>query len=336
LLAAATAASEPGEAVLADPPPRLISQFGFFPDGPLAEPAAGIVRYDLATPLFSDSALKYRAVFVPAGQRIAYEPDEAFQFPVGSALIKTFAYPDDFRRPGEGVRVIETRLLLRRPEGWLALAYVWNETQTDAELKIAGKQVPVEFVDRSGNAVRFIYSVPNKNQCKGCHELNGELVPLGPKARNLNRVFDAGAGPANQLEAWRDRSILDGLPPMAEISAAPNFANANEPLDARARAWLDVNCGHCHRDGGPASNAGLNLDIAETDPVRLGIGKRPAAAGRGAGDREFDIVAGEPDRSILLYRIESTEPGVMMPEVGRHLADPEGAALIREWIASLR
>jgi hypothetical protein len=63
--------------------------------------------------------------------------------------------------------------------------------------------------------------------------------------------------------------------------------------------------------------------------------KRPAAAGRGSGDREFDIVPGEPDRSIIVYRVQSIEPGVMMPELGRHIGDPDAVALLAEWIASL-
>jgi len=334
--ATGVSAGEPLQAILADTPANLISEYGLFPKGPLGEPAANVVRYDLVTPLFSDHALKFRAVYVPTGEKIAFEPHEALRFPVGSALIKTFAFPADFRKPGEAIRVIETRLLLRRPDGWQALAYVWNEDQSDAELKVAGKKVPVEFVDREGRPVSFTYSVPNRNQCKACHDLNDEIVPLGPKARNLNRETDHGGRAFNQLEAWVDRGILADLAPLAVVERAANWADRSEPLEARARSWLDVNCGHCHRDGGPASNSGLFLDAGEADPVRLGIGKRPAAAGRGAGDRLFDIVAGEPDRSILLYRVESTEPGVMMPELGRHLADLDATALIRAWIASLR
>jgi hypothetical protein len=47
------------------------------------------------------------------------------------------------------------------------------------------------------------------------------------------------------------------------------------------------------------------------------------------------IVPGAPDRSILAYRISSTEPGIAMPELGRTVPDPEGHALIREWIAGM-
>jgi hypothetical protein len=106
-------------------------------------------------------------------------------------------------------------------------------------------------------------------------------------------------------------------------------------LAERARAWLEMNCAHCHNPAGPAQQSGLDLRMAQADLTRGGLWKSPVAAGRGSGGRWYDIVPGKPDASILVYRIASTEPGVMMPELGRRLVDEEGLALVREWIASL-
>ncbi|MDF7777395.1 hypothetical protein P1X14_19215, partial [Sphingomonas sp. AOB5] len=58
----------------------------------------------------------------------------------------------------------------------------------------------------------------------------------------------------------------------------------------------------------------------------------PVAAGRGSGGGEFAIAPGHADRSILIYRLESTDPGIAMPELGRATVHAEGAALLREWI----
>lgn len=320
-------------AIMAEKPPRLLSEYGFFPGPGLTGPAGGLVAYDLATPLFSDRALKFRHVHVPEGKTAAYAPSEAFDFPVGSALIKTFAYPADFREPQADIRLIETRLLLRRADGWLALAYVWNEEQTDAELKIAGKRLPVSFLDEQGSEVSFSYAVPNRNQCKGCHSIDGEIAPIGPKARNLNRPHGPEGG--NQLEAWAAQGLLSGLPELRHAERAADFRDEAEPLELRARSWLDINCAHCHRPEGPASNSGLYLTFGNDDPVSLGIGKRPVAAGRAAAAGAFDIVPGDPDRSILYTRVVSAEPGVMMPELGRSLPDPDAAALLRAWIKAL-
>lgn len=335
LFAVAPALAVDDTAIMAERPPKNLSAFGFFSDPAAQVPAEGVVPYDLATPLFSDHALKQRFVYVPAGQAAAYDPAEAFAFPTGSVLIKTFAYPADFARPQEDVRLIETRLLVRHEDGWQAWAYVWNDAQTEATLKIAGAKVPVSFDGPDGEPVSFTYSVPNKNQCKGCHALSGEIVPIGPKARNLNHDFAYAGGAANQLAHWSATGMLAGAPEPASAPSVPDWQDAASPLAARARAWLDVNCAHCHRAEGPASNSGLFLTWGEADPVKLGIGKRPVAAGRGSGDLAFDIAPGDPDASILLRRVESVEPGVMMPELGRTLAHPEAVALLRDWIANL-
>jgi hypothetical protein len=104
---------------------------------------------------------------------------------------------------------------------------------------------------------------------------------------------------------------------------------------ARARAYLEINCAHCHNPAGAAANSGLFLDRRQSDPVALGIGKRPVAAGRGSGGRDFAIAPGDPDASILVYRMESTDPGIAMPELGRATVHVEGVKLLREWIATM-
>src|SRR3546814_5488898 len=90
-------------------------------------------------------------------------------------------------------------------------------------------------------------------------------------------------------------------------------ARGEGDVAASARAYLDANCAHCHRPGATASNSGLDLRWEQDDPHSYGVFKRPVAAGRGAGGLEFSIVPGEPDRSILLHRMNSIEPGVAMP-----------------------
>ena len=80
----------------------------------------------------------------------------------------------------------------------------------------------------------------------------------------------------------------------------------------------------------------MYLNLEETDPLRLGVMKRPVAAGKGSGHLEFDIVPGDPDASILLSRMISQDPGAMMPELGRSLVHDEGVALLRAYIAGLK
>ena len=299
------------DSAVLDGTPRLLSEYGFFADLPGQVPTAPIA-YDLNVPLYSDGAAKLRFAYVPGDASVETDGDGLLRFPVGSALIKTFAYGE-----GPGRRLIETRLLLHRADGWLALPYRWNDAQTDAELVLAGARVDLETPD--GDAIS--YRIPNKNQCKECHGLAGEVVPIGPKARNLDAGFV--------------RAIAGGVP--AGTGAFPEWsAWRSAPAETAARAYLDVNCAHCHRPQATASNSGLDLRWEQTDTMALGVNKRPVAAGRGTGGFEFSIVPGDPASSIMVHRMGSTEAGVAMPELGKATVDREGVEAVERWIVALR
>lgn len=323
-------------ALLWPKPAPALSDYRLFTDAGARQPNAGVTPYVLNTPLFSDYAEKTRFLYLPPGTHARYRPTGALDLPVGATLIKTFAYPADFRRPNENVRMLETRLLIRRRSGWVANTYVWNAEQTDARLKRAGTRIDVSFIDAQGRARQVDYRVPNANQCKECHSLSGRIAPIGVKARNLNGDFPYAEGRENQLAHWTRTGMLAGAPEPDKVPRTAIWDSAAEPLEARARAYLDGNCGHCHNGRGMASNTGLNLDLEETRPARLGIRKRPVAAGKGSGDLEVDLVPGRPDASIIAYRMASADPGVMMPELGRSLVHDEGLALVREYISKMQ
>ncbi|THD77340.1 MAG: hypothetical protein E7812_15500 [Phenylobacterium sp.] len=340
LMGAAPAPSTNGGVALdrlmdAAPAPTL-DAYRLFADAGARTPNAGLTPYALNTPLFSDYAVKQRYLYLPPGVKARYRPTGVLDLPVGAILVKTFAYPADFRRPDDKLRFVETRLLIHRKSGWTALAYVWNDDQTQAVLKRAGKRLDVDFLDAKGQAQHVDYKVPNQNQCKECHALSGVLTPIGPKARNLNGDYAYAEGTENQLAHWTRLGLLAGAPAPAAAPRTAVWTDASEPLAARARAYLDGNCGHCHNARGAASNTGLFLTLEEARPSVLGIGKRPVAAGRGSGGLLFDIAPGDPDGSILVHRMESTEPGVTMPELSRSLVHQEGVDLVRAYVASLK
>lgn len=333
LLTGATPAPQvDGARLLADDAAPVLSAYHLFADTAGRVPAAGVTRYTLNTPLFSDYAEKFRYVWLPAGTAAKYTDRGVLEFPVGTTIVKSFAYPADFRAPDAKVRLIETRLLVRRAAGWAPISYVWNDAQTEAVLKRAGARVPVAFIDTAGAARQIDYAVPNVNQCKQCHQQGNQATPIGPTAGNLNGGLD-GHG-ANQLMAWANAGRLTGLP--ANPPKLARWDDQEAPIADRARAYLEVNCGHCHSPAGFASNSGLYLQHDEPDLAHQGIGKRPVAAGRGSGGLLFAIAPGDPDASILLHRMESSEPGVMMPQFGRTVAHAEGVALVRAYIAGLK
>jgi uncharacterized repeat protein (TIGR03806 family) len=313
---------------------QKLSEFGFFVgDIKKLEPAEGVTPYTLNSPLFSNYAEKLRFLRLPPGERAVYNDSVVFDFPVGTVFIKNFYFPNDFRRHDGARKIIETRLLVRLASGWEAWPYIWNDEQTDAVYDPAGETKIVSYNDKSGRKITTPYAIPNKNQCKGCHIRNQEMLPLGPSARQLNGDFKYENGNHNQLEYWKNAKLIEGV---SESSIAPRLAVWNDAssgdLNSRARAYLDVNCGHCHSRQGPANTSGLFLDITETDATHLGVNKPPVAAGRGAGELQFDIVPGQPQKSILVYRMKTNDPAIAMPEIGREQVHKEGLALIEEWI----
>ncbi|MEZ5599455.1 MAG: SO2930 family diheme c-type cytochrome [Pseudomonadales bacterium] len=303
----------------------------------------GVMVYDIATPLFTDYALKLRTVYVPPGEHATYDAMDAFAFPVGTVISKTFFYrrdaagSDNLLRQADwngeadtvnfrDYRILETRLLVRQADGWDALPYIWDGN--DATLSVTGKVIRARL---DGEPIPYL--VPTRNECGSCHisdHTARQFLPIGLKARHLNHDRKG----QNQLVAMRDRHWLQGLPD-TNVPANPAMDDTGASLDARARAYLDANCGHCHNARGAADTSGLLLDASNTERRHMGLCKPPIAAGSGTGGRNFGIVPGQPDASMLLWRMTSTNPGTRMPELGRSLVHAEGVALIHDWIAQM-
>lgn len=315
---------------------QKLSDYGLFA-GELAEqkPAADVYAYDLNTPLFSDYTSKYRFFRIPAGTTIQYSDQGTLEFPVGTVISKTFAYPIDMTAPERGERLLETRIEFRQEGGWYGFSYLWNDEQTEATLALGGSELEVSWIHSDGKQRRNHYLVPNANQCLNCHQQGERFEPLGPVVANLNRKRIAGE--KNQLQDWSDRGLLVGAPPeLDQVVAWPEPGDAeHHSIDRRARSWMHVNCAHCHNPIGTARTSGLDLRLTQHDPAKFGVHKVPVAAGHGSGGRSYDIVPGKPDESILLYRIESEDPSIAMPSVGRNLVPIEAAELIRQWIREL-
>jgi len=310
-----------------------LSEYKFF-QGKLSDltPSKNVFPYELNTPLFSDYALKKRFIYLPEGSEIDYHPSEVLGFPVGTVLIKNFYYNGAQLTNSTG-KILETRLLIKKPEKWVALPYIWNEEQTEAKLEITGGESNVALLGKDP----INYQIPNMAQCKGCHEKNGKIEPIGPNARQLNRMNTFKGQSTNQLIRLQELGLVNNLPDKDALPIVAVWNNKKTgTLDQRARAYLEINCAHCHNIGGPAKNSGLYLTYFETNPHALGIMKSPVAAGHGSGNLKYDIVPGQPEKSIMLHRMNSSEASVMMPELGRKMIHTEGVELIKEWIKTMK
>lgn len=316
-------------------PYRRLSTYGFF-DGEIKAtiPSSDLIFYKPASSLFTDNAFKSRFVFIPEGEKAQLEGDN-LNLPKGSILVKNFYYPSDFRNPDGERKIIETRLMIHEEKGWQAYPYVWNESQTDAVLKVVGGEFEVQYIDLNGKEQLINYLVPNKNQCKSCHNKDEVLVPLGFQVKHLNNELDNGSSKTNQLANLSDLGKLEGFQNKSAHASMVDYEDQTQLLSDRAMAYLDINCAHCHSAEGPASTSGLFLTYDQRDPMKLGINKVPVAAGSGAGNFKFDIVPGKPEESILIHRMNSTQVGVSMPEIGRTTVDEKGLELIKAWIAEM-
>lgn len=349
------AAGPPVHLDLDAPPPAQLSAYHLFTWSAAAGFAFNdrVVPYDVNTALFSDYALKQRAIYVPGGAAATFDPEQPLGMPVGSVIVKTFYYPADLRAPADNLRLIETRLLVRHPDGWHPLPYIWDAEQRDAVLTPAGEVRAISFVDADGAPQVANYLIPQRNQCQSCHAEQPtpgaqiELVLIGVKARHLNRSHDYGGsvGARNQLDHLAELGMLTGAPAAATLPASYDFASietggsaalAGAELDTAARAYLDINCAHCHNPRGiQGMTSQLFLDHDNADAFHLGVCKRPGSAGTGNGGFAFDIVPGDPDTSILYFRTHTSQVGAMMPLLGRSLTHVRGAELLHAWIAAM-
>src|SRR5262249_16633209 len=102
--------------------------------------------------------------------------------------------------------------------------------------------------------------------------------------------------------------------------------------DARARSYLHVNCSHCHRLG-----AGGSVDFSLQRGIALESSKvleaRPIQGTFGIAGAQV-LAAGDPDRSVLYYRMAKPRRG-RMPHTGCEVGDERGLGLIHSWIRQL-
>jgi uncharacterized repeat protein (TIGR03806 family) len=319
-------------------PHDTLDEWKLFSDARAQTPNDRVQPYDVISPLYSDYSHKRRFMWIPQGAQIGYQEQGKWTFPIGTILVKTFSYLNDARDPSLGERLLETRLLVREPSEWTAQIYIWNAEQTEAVHDVAGDIIPYDFIDPAGNARHNDYIVPNANECQECHGETPDINALGGRTRQLDRTNDYGAGAVNQIDHLASLGWLDQTPPMPRERLVDPFGS--DVLDLRVRSYLDSNCGHCHTTGGTASQSALLLSFDLTDPSNndasnWGVCKTPTSAGGATCGHTNDVEPGDPDSSIFICRLTSTDPEVRMPPLVSRIPHDEGVALIREWIAAM-
>lgn len=295
-------AAPPDAAVLPTALPLLLSETGLYADITTYTIARDMVAFTPANVLWSDGAVKNRWYKLPRGAVIDSSDMNHWRFPVGTMLFKEFAR--------DGKR-LETRLVWRvddtgdRERDTLMGAYLWNDSETDAV-----------FVKEGASDVRGTdHDVPAADTCWRCH--------IGEPGQILG---------LSALQAG-DVSAL----PLSVRPVDPTpFAAPNEAL-----GYLHANCGHCHSPNGGAwsrSNLVLRLDVEERDAATTAIARStvgvPLQNWLDYG-YAYRVIAGDPDGSALLARMEQRALNMQMPPLATDHVDERGVALVRAWIQSL-
>ena len=291
-----------------------LSELGFF-QGTMSDliPADDVQLYEIRTTLFTDYAAKQRLVKIPFGQAMRYiNSDLLPSFPNNTLIAKTFYYFLDERDPALGKKIIETRVFLKLESGWTATDYVWNDTMTEAFRDDAGGMIPISYIDEDGITNNVDYIIPSNTDCFTCHNSFNATLPIGMKLRNMN--FTPSFIGYNQLQYLTDNGLLLGVSDPTAISAIPNWENGSLTLEERARAYMDVNCAHCHSPGGSVP-PGFALDLRyETAFNETGI---------------------YPNRGEIEARFASTSPIYRMPQLGRTIVHDEALNMLTEYLESL-
>jgi uncharacterized repeat protein (TIGR03806 family) len=275
-------------------------------------PANGVQLYEINSTLFTDYAQKQRLIRLPQGTTIKPNGNDLLPiFPDNTLIAKTFFYNIDDRNPSLGKQIIETRIFLKIAGQWQAVDYIWNDAQTEATYTTDGSQKPISYIDLNGDTQDVQYQIPSQQDCFTCHNNNGNNFPIGFKLRSLN--FVPSYANQNQLDYFVTKGLMEGVT-SAGVSVLPDWTNTVDfSLDERARAYIDVNCAHCHQPGGSIASFGLDFRF----------------------ETPFDDTGIYANRGEVEARFESTLPTYRMPQLGRTIIHEEALEMLVEYIDAL-
>jgi hypothetical protein len=292
----------------------LLSETGLYQDFAARTLGPGTLAFSPSNVLWADAAEKDRWIRLPPGTQIDTSNMDHWVFPIGTKVWKDFLV---------GGVVVETRLVERYGTGaddyWMG-SFVWRSDGSDADFVMAGQK------DIGGTT----HDAPAQKDCRYCHAGEPGRV-LGFSALQLSREGDGVT-----LDWLRQQGLLSPPPPAGAPYHPPGDAATAETL-----GYLHANCGHCHNPNGtswPDTQMVLRLSVAETtaegsELYRSAIGQK-LNYWRHTGYSQR-VVAGDPDASAMMYRVQSRIMGDGMPPLATEVVDPRGVALIRAWIASL-
>ncbi len=325
--------------------PRKLSETGLFTSTKEQTASPGVTSYEINAAQWADHASADRWMALPGAEPVQIDSDAKWIFPDGAVLAKTVSI-EMSQGDSNSVRRLETQVLHREEGAWRPYTYAWNDEQSDAELvDAAGFTRTLQIRDaQSPSGLREqSYRFASRGECQMCHNPWVEMKttsigiqsasPLAVSSMQWNTSLPEDPA-QNQMTAMHGHGWLAGS--VAESpSSTGRFANPYDTtavLEERVRAYLHVNCSHCHQ---PHAGGSATIDLLHD--VKLADAKLiDAKPGQGAfGISAARIVSpGDPLGSVLHYRMATIGSG-RMPRIGSEEVDEQAVAMIREWIAQL-
>ena len=309
----------------ADPfaPITKLSQTGCVDPAHPTQPSASALRYEVNSPLWSDSADKGRAMVVPAGAKVHVADDGHWDFPVGSVFIKTFAFD---------AKLVETRLFMRVSQSdWVGYSYQWDEAQTEATL------VSPDGADASFNTGKqqVSWHYPSHDDCLNCHNAAAGST-IGPETAQMNRTV----GNMNQIDALAARGLFENAPakPYKAALVTPYTSQAGAAsgtTEQKARSYLHANCGFCHRPGGNYPNFDFRNDTAFKDMGLCNAEAKKGALSSAPGKTKI-LVPGQAMSSVMWLRMNEPDPTKgRMPQIASYAVDHAALDVVGNWINAI-
>jgi len=285
----------------------VLSSYHIFRGKPIdMVPEKGFHVYQLATGLFTHYAHKQRLVWLTKGTKMIKAGAGLPEFPDSTMLVKTFFYYNGERDTSKGRRMIETRLLIKSKGNWHMGTFVWNTAQTEATYQKRGSSTAIEWINQAGEKKDISYRVPSVGQC---YKSAGEIVPIGPKIRSMNFDVENNGKTTNQLTYFQSIGLLSSFDPHS-VDSLPQAFSLRFTIAEQARAYMEMNCAHCHSPEGYCKGTGLylqySLPIEQTNILR--------------------------NRNRIVSKTESGR----MPLLGKTIVHKEGVALVKAYVASLK
>ncbi len=278
-------------------------------------PADNVQLYEINSTLFTDYASKQRLIRLPEGKTMQYAGSDLLpDFPNNTLISKTFYYNLNDSDPTLGKKIIETRVFLKINGEWKSGNYKWNNEQTEATYTENSSVENISYIDTDGMTQNVDYEIPSKQDCATCHNNGGKIFPIGLKLRSMNFNPMNESINQNQLQAFIDNGVLTGLSNPGDISVLPDWTDdATYDILQRGRAYIDINCAHCHQPGGEVSN--FSLDFRYETP--------------------FDDTGIYANRGEIEARTQSTIPTYRMPQIGRSIVHDEAVTMLLEYLQAI-